>query len=394
METKKFINRKHYLVCGPTGSGKTGSHVVPEMLQAETSMVVVDTKGLLYNRYKDYLTRHGFRVESINFVEPEKSAVYNMLDFVRTVHHPDGRISYKQKDLKTIACALVPLEKDSDDAFWVESARNLLVSLMAFTLEVIEESERNMITVAKLFLLMNENYKRVSFFEDLRSEDPDSFAVAMYDTYKGVMMSERTYACILKFAANALEPFLYDDIKPMFNGKSTVNFADIGREKTVLFLEVSDTDRSMDSVINVFYQQLFQSLCNEADSKEDGRLQVPVRIILDDMASNITIKDFDKIISVIRSRQIYVSIILQSISQLEGMYSTAVAKTIINNCDYKLFFAGQDPDTARFIGDYANCVPEKVTRMKEDDICILERGKDIRFAKRIAPYSMDIEKGI
>ena len=187
---------------------------------------------------------------------------------------------------------------------------------------------------------------------------------------------------------------MYDEVKPMFDGKSALDFADLGRKKSILFVNISDTDRSMYSVVNIFYQQLFQSLCNEADSRTDGRLQIPVRIIMDDFASNFNIPDFDKIISVICSRQIFVSLILQSISQLDGMYKTADAKTIINNCDFKVFFGGQDPDTARFIGDMAGCVPEKVTKMRADDVCILERGEEIRFAKKIAPYSMDAQMNI
>jgi type IV secretion system protein VirD4 len=49
-------------------------------------------------------------------------------------------------------------------------------------------------------------------------------------------------------------------------------------------------------MINLFYTQLIQRLLLEADNQEEGRLEVPVRIILDDFASNVQIEDFDKII--------------------------------------------------------------------------------------------------
>ena len=394
--TLKTGKNNHDLIVGGSRAGKTGGYVTPNLILADSSMVVVDTKGLLCRRYSRYLKKKGFQIFNIDFVNTETSDVYNLLDFVRKVHGKNGETTYRQKDLKTIAAILVPDELDTKETFWVESARCVIISLMAYVLEAMEEAERNMVTVTKLYLLMCANSKSntVSFFEELRDENPESFAVAMYDTYQADFEAEKMWASIKQFVSIALEPFMYDEVKPMFDGKSALDFADLGRKKSILFVNISDTDRSMYSVVNIFYQQLFQSLCNEADSRTDGRLQIPVRIIMDDFASNFNIPDFDKIISVICSRQIFVSLILQSISQLDGMYKTADAKTIINNCDFKVFFGGQDPDTARFIGDMAGCVPEKVTKMRADDVCILERGEEIRFAKKIAPYSMDAQMNI
>ena len=88
---------------------------------------------------------------------------------------------------------------------------------------------------------------------------------------------------------------------------------DLGRSRMAVFLNVSDTDRSMDRLTNLFYAQALHELCESADHYPDPRLPVPVRIYLDDFATNVYIPDFDKIISVIRSREIYVSVILQSI---------------------------------------------------------------------------------
>ncbi|MCR4686740.1 MAG: type IV secretory system conjugative DNA transfer family protein [Lachnospiraceae bacterium] len=396
----KTQKNNHDLIVGGSCAGKTGGYVTPNLLIADSSMVVVDTKGLLCKKYSNYLKKKGFRIVNIDFVNTENSDIYNMLDFVRRVHKEDGKVSYRQTDLKRIAKLLAPDEMDEKETFWVEAARAVIISLMAYALEAMEESEVNMVTVAKMYLLIcadggkSSNNGTISFFEELRSENPDSFAVAMYDTYKADFAAEKMWASIRQFVSIALEPFMYDELKQMFNGKSALNFSDLGREKTILFVNISDTDRSMYSVVNVFYQQMFQCLCNEADGREDGRLQVPVRIIMDDFASNFNIPDFDKIISVIRSRQIFVSLILQSISQLDGMYKASNAKTIINNCDFKVFFGGQDPETAKFIGDIAGCVPEKVTKMGADDVCILERGEEMKFAKKIPPYSMDAQMDV
>ncbi len=390
----------HDMIVGSSCAGKTGGYVTPNILaNTDHSMVVVDTKSLLYRRYSGYLKKKGFRVVNLDFINPMNSAVYNPLDFVEILSEDGDQIEYRQQDLKSIAKVLAPDEMDTREVFWVESARKVLVSLMAYAMEKVEKPERNMVTVAKLFLLMGQyesgpdedKNAGVEFFEQLRKENPESFAVMMYDTYKENFRVEKMWVSIKAFVANALEIFLYQDISRMFDGSSALELKDLGHEKTVLFVNISDTDRAMYNIINVFYQQLFQALCKDADTQKDGRLPVPVRIIMDDYANNFRIPDFDKIISVIRSRQIFVSIILQSLSQLEGMYQPAIAKTILNNCDYKVFFGGQDVDTARMVADMAQCIPERITRMKAEDVCILERGEKIRFAKKIAPYSMDKE---
>lgn len=111
----------------------------------------------------------------------------------------------------------------------------------------------------------------------------------------------------------------------------------------------------------------------EADSRPDGRLKIPVRLYLDDFA-NLNIPDIDKTISVIRSREISVSIAIQSITQLEGLYGRAKAMTIIDNCDHLLYLGGQSVETARFIAVKANKPASGVLNMPLDRAWLFERG--------------------
>ena len=131
----------------------------------------------------------------------------------------------------------------------------------------------------------------------------------------------------------------------------------------------------MDRLTNLFYTQALHELCNSADrDNKDHRLKVPVRLILDDFAANVFIPEFDKIISVIRSREISVSIILQSLSQLESMYGDARAKTILNNCDHCLYLGGQDVDTARYVSIKANKSINSILNLPLEAAWLFERG--------------------
>ncbi len=161
----------------------------------------------------------------------------------------------------------------------------------------------------------------------------------------------------------------------------------MGREKTAVFLTVSDTDRSMDRLADLFVTQAVHTLCRSADRDYgDSRLAVPVRFLLDDFAAGIFIPDFDKIISVIRSREISVSIILQSISQLESMYGHAGAMTIINNCDNCLYLGGQDVETARYISTRADKWIRTILEMPLDEAWLFTRGSRVRQVRK---YQME-----
>ncbi len=395
------------LLVGSAGSGKTGGYVVPNLRDLRHSLVVVDAKSQLFKVHAARLRRMGFRVENINFVRPEQSASYNPMDYVERSweevtcdtffgENVEKKFHYREEDLMSICKILVPDNVDKDSSFWGDSARTVLVSLMAYCLEMLPESEQHMGSVCRLYDELADQASRngqergwpgVSFFTELEAENPDSFAVRMYHKYSCNFKAEKCWSSITQFVANALAPFEYSANANLFNRRSTLFFPELGRQKTVLFVNISDTDRSMDPLVNLFYTQMFKSLCKEADDREDGRLAVPVRIILDDFASNVCIPDFDKIISNIRSREIYATVILQSISQLNGMYKEGQAQTIINNCDHMLYLGGVDVETAHYFATKSGKLPESILELPLDSAWFFERGSRPKQVEKVEPYA-------
>ena len=396
----------HDIIVGPSGTGKTGGYVVPNLLTTDHSMVVVDTKGLLYKKYREYLTQQGFKVSKLDFVNPEESEIYNMLDYIRPSRLRGGGDSgspeYRTQDVKVIARALLPDTEEKGDTFWLESARDVMVSLIAYVMERVCEEERNMCSVARLYRSMRmelaeKGYMKgasISFFENLRTENPDSFAVQMYDLYRGSFCAERMWGSIAQFVTNALEPFIYEESRLMFSGKSTLHFTELGKERSILFVIVSDMEKTMDNMLGIFYRQMIHSLVEYADTREGGKLEVTVRIILDDFAAGFTIPDFDEFISVIRSRGVFVSLIVQDISQLEKMYTKAQAQTILANCSCKVFIGGQDERSSEYLGKMIGCLPEKFSRMSDKEAVVLIRGRDEIYTEKFEPYAMDKELGL
>lgn len=380
-DSRKTNLNNNDLVVGVSGSGKTGGYVIPNLRCCQESIYVADTKGLLYKQYAKDLEQVGYKVYLIDFVHPEYSRGYNPLDYIRPGRLPD---SCREQDILTIAASMIPVRIYSEP-FWEESAQVVLASLIAFAKEALPYEEQNLISVCKLNRVLG-TPEGERIFAELEAEFPESFAVKKYKEYRNVFNAEKTWACISQVVNRALGAYDIYEVKEMFRNRDGFHIADTGREKSAVFVHISDTDRSFDGLINVFYTQVFQELCADADKMPDGRLKIPVRIILDDFATNIYIPNFDKLISVIRSRDISVSIILQSISQLETLYTTAEAKTILNGCDHLLYLGGQDVDTAIYIGAKANRTVDHILQMGVQEAYLFTRGETPKKIEKYPPY--------
>lgn len=378
------------LIIGPSGAGKTGGYVIPNMLEANESLIVADTKRNLYQKLGPVMRTKGYKTYTVDFVDPESSCSYNPFDYIR--RSKDG--TPNEMDIASIANAIVPVTCQKDP-FWEVSAQNILQCLIAFTIDTFSAEEQNLCTVAELFKIMmcqGVNGDGVQFLDEYAISNPTSFAARKYKMFKSVVGAERTWNCISQFLSNGVAMFDLDGAKQLFSGKDKINIPDISHEKSVIFLNISDSDRAFDKLVNLFYTQAFQSLMLEADRSPSSSLDIPVRIILDDFATNVHIPDFDKIISVIRSRNISASIILQSLSQLNSLYSSGQACTIVNNCDHILYLGGTDLDTIGYISARTNKACESIMSMPLDKVYLLERGKAGELMNKIKPYSFEIPK--
>ncbi|MCR4739663.1 MAG: type IV secretory system conjugative DNA transfer family protein, partial [Lachnospiraceae bacterium] len=161
----------------------------------------------------------------------------------------------------------------------------------------------------------------------------------------------------------------------------TTGITAIGHHKSALFVVVSDNDRSLDGIANLFFTQAINELCYVADKKcRDQCLPVPVRFIMDDFATNCVIEQMPRIISSIRSRNISVMLMLQSESQLMNCYRED-GRTIIANCDTYLYLGGNDVDSARSVSARCDLPLKKVLNMPVGNMWIFRRGEDPVYAK-------------
>lgn len=367
------------LVVGGSGTGKTRTIVTPNLLQAAGSYVLVDPKGNLCEKYAKTLRERGYRIYSADFTHPEASARYNPLTNVR-----------RPRDILKIAEVLVNEKASAGarvDPFWDSMTTILIAALIGYMVETDYEpfNFKGLMELVREGDRDDEDSKRSALsrrFEELKNQNPESWACAQFENVNQSPI--KTYDTIRTTLAAKFAKLDTSELQQMMSGND-VDFAQIGREKTAVFVKVSDTDRSMDALVNIFFTQAMQALCDFADNEcAQNRLPVPVRFILDDFATNCKIEEFPRMISSIRSRGISVMLMIQSEAQLTQGYGCD-DKTIISNCDTYVYLGGNDTATARAVSERCNKPLNQVLYMPVGSCWVFRRGETPVFTKLNSP---------
>ena len=323
------------LVVGGSGSGKSASYSIPNAYQMLGSYVFTDPKGELYDRTAGYLREHGYKIKVLNLVHPQYSDGYNPLLHISS-----------EIDVDVIANTIVKGQKTDgggSDPFWDDSAEMLLKALIYYLMATRPEEEQNLASCAELVRAANTNGGS-NLLTELMSQLPYDHPARM--NYKSIEIApEKTYSSILSTLQSKLGKFDSKEIAEL-TSTDTIDFEQIGNEKTAVYVISSDTHTAYDFLLTIFFAQMIQQLYDYADNN-GGALKVPTYFILDEFANIGKIPDFDKKISTSRSRKISFSVILQNLDQLEAIYDKS-HETIIGNCDTHLFLGSNSQKTVEY----------------------------------------------
>ena len=324
------------LIVGGSGSGKSSAYSIPNAHQRLGSYVFTDPKGELYDATAGYLREHGYKIKVFNLVRPQFSDGYNPLVHINS-----------EIDVDVIANTIVKGQKSdgekSSDPFWDDSAEMLLKALIYYLMAKRPEEEQNLASCAELVRAANSNGGS-NLLTELMSELPYDHPARM--NYKSIEIApEKTYSSILSTLQSKLGKFDSKEIAEL-TSTNTINFEDIGTEKTAVYVISSDTHGAYDFLLTIFFSQMIQRLYDFADLN-GGKLKERTYFILDEFANIGRIPDFDKKISTSRSRGISFSVILQNLDQLEEIYDKAY-ETIIGNCDTHVFLGSNSQKTVEY----------------------------------------------
>ena len=329
---------------GSSGSGKTRFWLTPQLLQAHSSYVVVDPKGGVLGQVGSFLQKCGYKIKVFNSIDFSKSMHYNPLSYIRN-----------EADILKFVNALITNTKGEGkegDPFWTKAETLLYCALIAYIIFEGPAEDRNMNTLVDMISGMevkedDENYKNAVdyMFDGLAKRKPDCFAVKQYRKFK--LSSGKTAKSILISCGARLAPFDIPQLREIMS-YDELELDRMGDRRTATFFCISDTDSTYNFLVALAFSQMFNLLCERADNVHGGRLPHHVRVLWDEAANTGQVPQLEKLVAVIRSREISLCLLYQQLAQCKAIYDKN-AETILGNMDSVLFLGGREASTYNFL---------------------------------------------
>lgn len=347
LDGRKHRRNLNVLVCGGSGSGKTRFYAKPNIMQANTSFVVLDPKGEILRDTGNLLKAKGYEIKVIDLINMDKSDCYNPFVYLRD----DNDI---QRLVTNLFKNTTPKGSQTQDPFWDRAAMMLLLALIFFLHYEAPVEEQNFAMVLDMIRAGEVREEDDSFkspldrlFERLEDKDPTHVALKYYRAYRSG--SGKTLKSIQITLLARLEKFNLNSLSGITQ-TDELELHMIGERKTAIFGVIPDNDSSFNFIIGMLYTQLFQQLYYQADIIHSGRLPVHVHFVMDEFANVALPDEFDKLLSTMRSREISVSIIIQNMAQLKALFEKQW-ESIVGNCDEYLYLGGNEQSTHKYVSE-------------------------------------------
>lgn len=345
---KNPANARNLNACiiGSSGSGKTRFWLTPQLLQAHSSYVCVDPKGGVLSQVGAFLQRRGYKVKVFNSIDFSKSMHYNPLSYI-----------HNEADILKFVDTLIANTKGEGkegDPFWTKAETLLYCALIAYIIFEAPAEDRNINTLVDMISGMDvkeddESYMNAVdyMFKGLEKRKPDCFAVKQYKKYR--LASGKTAKSILISCGSRLAPFDIPQLREIMS-YDELELDRIGDRKTAVFFTISDTTPTYNFIVALAFSQMFNLLCERADNVHGGRLPHHVRVLWDEAANTGQVPSLEKLVAVIRSREVSLCLFYQQYAQCKAIYKDN-AETILGNMDSVIFLGGRESSTIKEISE-------------------------------------------
>lgn len=387
---EKDRRARNVIVVGGTGSGKTFSYLIPNALQLNCDFLITDTKGDLHGKLGWVLEEAGYDVRVFNTKDPASSNLYNMIAYLKG-----------PSDVSVFVTALMSATDAAGerrgDQFWDQSTWLILCSAVSYLVEHCPEADRNMEGLLLLLSLAQPSEQDEGFtcpyellmreiaegsvlvrsgsdgggaprsrraFRSARPfayrwervaepvEPVDDFSLLCWTMLKAA--AGKTLKSVIVSANVRLQSVMVPEIRRLTRADELAldGFGEAGRKKAV-FAVASDTTETYSPLMNMLVWQTVHLSTEKADREHGGRLPRPLHLMLDEFYNLGRLANVEHIVTTVRSRDISLSILLQSVAQLEARYGADEAQIIEDNCDTLLFLGGKSTKTNQMIAEMA-----------------------------------------
>ena len=337
------LNR-HTAIFGASGTMKSRAVIRNALFQSirrGESVLVSDPKSELYSDMSELFRQNGYEVKVFNLVDPMHSDTWNCMAGL-------GDDTMMAQVLTNVIIGNTSAGKS--DHFWDNGEANLLKAMiMLISMSKTRTEDQKNLSEVYWTLIGNNEKDIAKMFNRLDLNHP---ARASYNLY--AQSSENVRSGILLGLGTRLQVLQNRAVTRLISGND-IDLTAPGKRKCAYFIILSDQEASMAFLSSLFFSFLFIKLTRFADNSPGGHCPVPVNLILDEFNNIGRIggapdgSDFARSLSVIRSRDIRVTLAVQSLGQLQNRYPNNLWAEIIGNCDIQLMLGCTDDVTASYI---------------------------------------------
>lgn len=341
---------KNVLVLGGSGSGKTYTFVKPNAMQLNGSKIFTDTKELLVRELGNLYEKNGYRIKIMDFINFTNSNHFNIFKYIK-----------KETDIDRVASSIVEATKKSDNKgedFWIRAEYMLMTALIGF-LHIdgkLNNYEPHLGQVTKLIKLIERKEEDTPsvlerLMQDLNEKLPNNFAYRQFENFNLNFKSE-TRNSVKAIITARFSVFEHEEINDILK-YDDLEIETWNTQKTAVFINVPEVNDAYQFISALLFQTIFETTIKTADDILQGKVEnknlLHLEIYADEFAQLGKIYKLSNYISVFRSREISLKIILQGLPQLEALYGKEEAKSIQNNCDTILYLGTNDKDTMEYL---------------------------------------------
>ena len=356
------MDTPHWIYLGSTGSGKSVTAVIPQCsfiatAKIKKSVFITDPKGEIFSTTSKMFEEQGYKVLTLDFRNPSLSNHLNVLEPIireyelkieneklsKTASTEEDKINFMNKSIEHLAVCnqlintiskIIMEDKTAKEAFWNNSASDMLYGIIALFLEDYADGKikREQITLSSIKKFQNssmndKNLKSLKYY--LQSK---SYGLKSKDKLIPIITtSENTQKSIASVFNERMS--LFDDINvENITSNSDFDFDILGKEPTVLYCCIPDESKIYYSLVSIIVSLIYKTLVLLCNTLPNKRLKCELVFLLDEFANTPPLEDIETIVSVARSRGMYFQFFLQSFAQLDNLYGKEVSQIIQDNC--------------------------------------------------------------
>lgn len=347
------VLNNQYLIIGPPGSNKTTGFVLPNVyhqLQLGSTIVVTDPKGEVYKLTANYAKQHGYAVIVLDYIYFSYGHQFNNLQYIRS-----------EKDIKTVANVFMGATKGKDekDDFWSQKAQSLLTALIGYVL--CEKGRKG--TWGDVYdCLVDQDLldpTRGPFI--IQQAGLTGLSLTEYKAF--IRATDEVREGVIATLASRMQTFAIDDVRKQ-SADTDFDLYQIGYEKTIIYVWISDSDTAFRAQSALFWNTFFNAQY-EAARRTDDRLALAVVPILEEMANIGRIDDYMTKLTTMRGRGLKPLHIWHSIPQLQAVYGKEEAAAFMGACDTTIVLGNNDLETAKVLSELVGDTTIRVANQGE-----------------------------